>query len=171
MQNKTQELHKAKSALSFIIPILEKYNFRWVITGGFACYVYGVNRPLTDIDIDIDTDKDSREFAGFLAEVEQYITQPLENFINENYDNFNFEITYKSQIIDICPMANLKIYNKETSAYELFYKDGFPPIEVVEFEGFRLPLLSKQAVIENKMMLTIKDEWQQRDIDELHKLL
>ena len=37
--------------------------------------------------------------------------------------------------------------------------------------GFILPLLSKQAVIDNKEMLTQKDKWQIRDIEELSKLL
>ena len=68
-------------------------------------------------------------------------------------------------------MDDLLISNKETGAYDKFYKNSFPDIELIDFEGFTLPLLSKQAVIENKEMLTIKDEWQQRDINELRKLL
>jgi hypothetical protein len=171
MNYKTNDLSQAKSALSFIVPLLEKYNFRWVITGGFACYAYGVDRMLTDIDIDIDTSKDSNEFQEFYKELKAYITQPLENFVDENYNNYNFELTYDGQIIDICPMHELKIFNQNSNSYEDFYKDGFPKIEVTQFEGFDLPLLSKQAVIENKEMLTIKDEWQQRDIEELRKLL
>ncbi len=99
MQDKVQERQQAKSALAYIIPILEKYKFRWVITGGFACYVYGIDRLLTDIDIDIDTDKDIQEFKSFLEEVETYISQPLENFVDENYDNFNFELNYKLLVL------------------------------------------------------------------------
>lgn len=165
------ERQRAKSALAFIIPILEEYNFRWIITGGFACYVYGVNRMLTDIDIDIDTDKDSTAFSRFLTRISPYISQPLENFVDENYDNYNFEISYNDQIIDICPMANLKIYNNLSAKYEAFYNDGFPVVELVNFEGFTLPLLNKRAIINNKEQLRVKDKWQQRDIDELYKLL
>lgn len=170
MDKKIERL-KAKSAISYIIPLLEKYKFKWVITGGFACYVYGVDRLLTDIDIDIETSKDSPEFQNFYDEVKEFITQPLENFIDENYNNFNFELTYQNQIIDICPMDELLIFNKVTGSYDKFYKNGFPEIEYVDFEGFALPLLSKQSVIENKEMLSKKDKWQQRDIDELRKLL
>ena len=104
MDDKANKITQAKSALSFIVPILEKYNFKWVITGGFACYVYGVDRMLTDIDIDIDTSKDSNEFQEFYKELEEYLTQPLENFEDDNYNNFNFELTYNGQIIDICLM-------------------------------------------------------------------
>jgi len=170
MDKKTERL-QARAALNFIIPLLEKYDFKWVITGGFACYVYGVDRLLTDIDIDIEASKDSQEFQKFYEDVKTFITQPLENFIDENYNNYNFELTYQNQIIDICPMDELLIFSKETGAYDKFYKNGFPEIELVEFEGFTLPLLSKQAVIENKEILTKKDKWQQRDIEGLRKLL
>lgn len=171
MKNRTSEIARAESALAFIIPILHKYGFRWVITGGFACYVYGVDRMLTDIDIDIDTSKDSSEFKNFLKELEPYITQPLLHFVDENYDNFNFELTYNNQIIDICPMQELLILSKDRNIYESFYKSGFPEIEIANFKGFELPLLTKEAIIKNKEMLIKKDTWQKRDIDELRKII
>ncbi len=171
MISKNDERARAKAALGFIIPILETYGFRWVITGGFACYAYGVDRLLTDIDIDIETDKDSAEFKTFLEQAQPYVSQPLEHFVDDNYDNFNLELTYQGQIIDICPMANLMIFDAGTKRYEPFYANGFPPIEQTEFEGFTLPLLSKPAIIDNKEMLQAKDEWQLRDIRELRKLL
>ena len=171
MTNKENEHQQAKAALSFIVPILEKYKFRWVITGGFACYVYGVDRMLTDIDIDIDTSKDSANFRVFLEEVQPHISQPLVNFVDSNYNNFNFELTIENQIIDICPMNELLIFNKNEGAYVNFYHHAFPTIDMVRFEGFELPLLTKQAIIDNKEMLATKDEWQQRDIDSLRKLL
>src|SRR3989344_5809993 len=98
------ESQKAKEALAFIVPILEKYKFRWVITGGFATLAYGVDRPLTDIDIDIDTNKDSADFKNFIAEIEPYTTQELEHLVNDSYDNHNMEITVGGVVIDICPM-------------------------------------------------------------------
>jgi len=171
MTVKAEEHQKAKSALKFIVPIIEKYEFRWVITGGFACYVYGIDRLLTDIDIDLDTSKDSSEFKHFMKDVESSISQPLEHFVDENYDNYNFELIYEDQIIDICPMADLKIFNQDKKTYVPFYQTDFPPIEFTDFEGFTLPLLSKQAIINNKEMLTLKDKWQIRDIAELRKLL
>lgn len=171
MNDKNVEHKRAKAALSYIIPILVKYNFKWVITGGFACYVYGVDRMLTDIDIDIETSKDSIEFKQFIDELKPYITQPLENFVNDNYNNFNFEITYQDQIIDICPMNELLIFNRNSNKYVSFYDGKFPEVEMMDFEGFKLPLLSKVAIIDNKVMLTDKDEWQMRDIKELRNLL
>lgn len=161
---------KAAVALQYLIPVLHNYDFKWVITGGFACYVYGVDRLLTDIDIDIDTSIHDAKFQEFLAEVEPYISQPLMNYVDDNYNNYNFELTYEGQIVDICPMKELLIYDNATSEYQNFYND-FPAIEMTEFEGLMLPLMSKQLILANKLALANKDKWQLRDIAELKKLL
>ena len=162
---------KAKEALAFIVPILEKYNFRWVITGGFAAYAYGVPRKLFDIDIDIETNKDDPKFKQFVGELTPHITQQLEHFVDQNYDNYNFEITYGAQLIDICPMTDLKIFNKEAGGYEEFYKNGYPQTEEIDFEGIKLPLLSKELVIKNKEMLVWQRDIDHRDIAGLKALL
>jgi len=160
---------RAIGALKFIIPILEKYQFQWVVTGGFATLAYGVDRPLTDIDIDIDTSRNSQEFQSFLHDVESYITQPLEHFVNDSsYDNFNVELTYNGQVLDICPMSDLKIFNKKFGAYQSFYT-GFPEIEMIDFDGITLPLLAKELVIKNKEDI-LRDEWDSRDIAGLKAL-
>ena len=159
---------KAKTALEFIILILEKYGFRWVITGGFATLAYGVDRPLTDIDIDIDTNKDDPKFKEFITELAPQVTQPLEHLVNDSYDNYNMEITVGGVVIDICPMADLKVMDKEKKEYVPFYS-GFPEHEVVEFEGLQLPLLSKRLIIENKEII-MRDEWDARDIAGLKTL-
>ena len=162
---------KAIRALKYIIPILENYRFKWTITGGFACYVYGVERKITDIDIDIHTSKDSPQFKAFVKELKDDITQPLEHFIDKNYDNYNFEITFHGQVIDICPMENLKIFNMKTRKYELFYSRRFPTIENVTFHGINLPLLSKRMIIKNKEMLVWQRESDIRDIQGLKHIL
>lgn len=162
---------KAYEALSFIIPLFRERNFRWVITGGFACYVYGVKRNLTDVDTDIDTHKDSEGFQNFMTSLDSYISQPLEHFVDQNYDNYNFEVTIEGQIVDICPMAEMKIKNKETDEYEPFYKNGFPKIELVDFFGLTLALLAKELIIKNKEMLVWQRESDKKDIAGLQLLL
>ena len=170
-QIKTPEKERAIGALNFVIPILNKYHFRWVVTGGFATLVYGVDRSLTDIDIDINTSRNSPEFKSFLKEVEQFTTQPLEHFVDQNYDNYNVEITYQGQVLDICPMAEMNIFDKSSGKYENFYKGGFPEVEFVDFHGLELPLLSKELIIKNKEMLVWQRESDHRDVAGLRELL
>jgi GrpB-like predicted nucleotidyltransferase (UPF0157 family) len=158
---------KAYHALSYIIPILEQLNLRWCITGGFACYVYGVPRPITDIDIDIEVSKDDPLFLKLLEIVTPNITSPLEHFVDQNYDNYNVEVM---DILDICSMAEMDIFIKEASQYENFYKDGFPDIETKEYQGFKLPLLFKALIIKNKEMLVWQRESDLTDIAGLKNL-
>lgn len=169
--DKQTERQKAKGALEFIIPILEKYGFRWCITGGFAAYAYGVDRPLSDIDIDVDCSKDDAKFKEFYAELEPQMTQPLEHLLDQNYDNYNFEITIGGQVIDICPMAEMKVIDKASGTYQPFYEGGYPEVEIIDFEGVKLPLLSKPLVIKNKEMLAWQRESDSRDIAGLKSLL
>lgn len=165
------EQKHAHAALSFILPELAKRSFRYAITGGFACYAYGVLRPLTDIDIDIDTTKDSDVFKEFYASLAATMTQPLEHLVDQNYDNYNFEITVDGIIVDICPMEEMKVFDKVSGGYEGFYKDGFPAIETVDFFGLKLDLLSKELVIKNKEMLRWQRDSDRADIAGLRKLL
>jgi hypothetical protein len=163
------EEQAACDALAKIIPEIEGLDSKWVITGGFACYVYGVKRKLTDIDIDIDITKDDHKFTDMIKKLSPYITQPLIHFVSKSYDNYNMEITISNQIVDICTMADLKIFDKELGDYKPFYDQGFPAVEMVDFHGFSLPLMAKDLIIKNKEMI-MRDDWDARDIEGLRAL-
>lgn len=165
------ESKKALNALNKIIPLLEKYNFQWLITGGFASYVYGVKRPITDIDIDICTSKDSESFKNLIKDLSPFITQPLENFVDQNYNNYNFEIEIEGQVVDICSSEEMNIYNKKTQQYENFYARAFPKPEIMEWNKLKLPLLPKDLIIKNKEMLVWQRESDLKDIKELKSIL
>ncbi len=159
------------SALKHVIPLMQERDFRWVITGGFACYVYGVEREITDIDIDIDTTKEDPYFQSLQAELESYITQPLLHYVDQNYDNYNFEATFDEVVIDICSMAELKKFDKATASFMPCYPHGYPDVELVPFEGIELPLLSKRWIIKDKEQLIWQRESDIKDIEGLKRLL
>ena len=170
---KLHYMKKAIEALNFIIPIIEKYKFQWLISGGFASLVYGVKRKLTDIDIDVNVSKNDLSFKKFMNDVQPYITQKLKHATDENYDSYNLEITYNGQVIDICPIEELKIFNKSSRKYEpfSFYKNSFPKVELISFHGLTLPLLPKKLIIENKKMLTFQRLSDHADIAGLENLI
>lgn len=162
---------RALGALQYIIPILKNLKLKWLITTGFACYVYGVKRPITDIDIDINTTIKSAKLKKLLKIVKPQISQKLEHYIDQNYDNYNFELNIKGQILDICTMKELKVYNQKFKKYKKFYGAKFPPVEIVEFQGLKLPILSKKMLIKNKEMLVWQRPKDLKDIEGLRKLL
>ncbi|MEK6898199.1 MAG: hypothetical protein AABX28_02465 [Nanoarchaeota archaeon] len=59
---------KAIAALEYIMPILKKYKLQWCISGNFAYYLYGVERPIGNIDIDIEADRDDKNFKKLVEE-------------------------------------------------------------------------------------------------------
>ncbi len=166
---------QAIHALEFIMPLLKKYDFRWIITGGFACYVCGVSREITDIDIDIDASKDDPAFALLVQDIKPYVTQELIHFVDQNYDNYNIEMTYQNQVIDICPMRELMIHDPLIQAFRHLYDEkggiSYEETELVEFHGMKLPLMSKRMIIANKEMLVWKRGSDMHDVRELKKLM
>ncbi len=146
-------LEQVINALHLIVPLLEKTGHRWIITGGFACYVYGVDRALSDIDIDVDCAHDDLAFVTLLNDLQDYITQPLMHLHSDDYDNYNVEATYDGVILDMCPGDNLKLFDPATGGYERAYKTGFPIATKITFHGFNLPLLSKDRIITQKQQL------------------
>lgn len=155
---------RAYNALAFVVPLLAERSLHWVITGGFACYVYAVPRNITDIDIDVEASRHTPAFDSLMVALAPYTTQLLEHFVDRNYDNYNLEATYEGQLIDICPMSDLKIFDQGSGTYIPFYGEGFPAIEMVDFFGLQLPLLAKQLIIRNKEMLA----WQRpTDLDDV----
>lgn len=172
MANDTNK-EKAVAALRYIVPLLKKYNFRWCISGGFACFVYGVKRPIPDIDIDIEADKNDGKFRRFLDDIERFTTLPFQRWItnDKNYDNWVMEVTIQGQVLSICTTKNLKLLNRESGKYELFYKTGIPDPTIVAFEGLKLPLSPKEWVIKMKEALAKKKAIDNSDIRNMQRLV
>lgn len=145
-EKKQIELLKEKKPgklIRYIMPLLEKYNLKWCIAGGFACYLYGVNRPIEAIDIDIEVERDDPGFQSLIEEVKPDTELPFQLWIDQNYDNWVMDVVINGQLLSICDTPDLKLFNKETGQYELFYPDGIPEPHMMEFEGLRLPIAPK----------------------------
>lgn len=166
--NQTRE-QQALHALEFIIPLLK--DFTWIISGGFAAYLHGVERSITDIDIDVLGSVHDANFQQLLQAVADYITSPLEHWVDQNYDNYNVELTVDGIIVDLCASKELKIINKQSGQYELLYKHMPFQAETVQFHGLELPIFTKQMIIANKEMLVWQRASDHKDIEGLKALL
>jgi len=106
MDGKMKREENVAVALKYIIPFLKKYNFKGCISGGFACYLYGVNRPVDEIHIDIELDKDDKKFKSFIEDVKEFTTYSFQYYKDKNYDHYVMEIT-----VNIEHMYNKKSKN------------------------------------------------------------
>ena len=140
-------------ALAFAVPLFDQTGLPWIITGGFACYVYGVERDLSDIDIDLDCGHAHPAFQSLLQTLEPFITMPLTHYTSDRYDNYNAEAVIDNTLFDFCSGDDLKVFDPATGRHELFYAAGFPQPVRVNFHGFNLPLLPPDLIIANKRQL------------------
>lgn len=166
------QIRKARNSLNYILPILKKYNFKWCISGGFACFLYGVDRPIHAIDIDIEIDKDDNKFKAFVEEVKPYTTLQFQLWIDKRYDNWVMDVVPKNGVLlSICPTSHLKLFCIKTKKYELFYPNGIPKSVHISFEGFELPTSPKELVLRMKEALSYKKANDRVDIRGMKKLL
>ena len=163
---------RAYNALRYIISFLRKYKLRWLISGGFACYLYGVKRPIGDIDIDIEADKDDENFKKFIEDVKEFTKFPFQLWIDKNYDNWVMNVVVSGQLLSICSTKNLKLFNKEKGEYELFYENGkIPTPRIFSFRDLKIPISPPEYAIRMKEALAIKKQADKKDISEIKRLL
>jgi hypothetical protein len=163
---------KAEVALKYIVPLLKKYNFKWCISGSFACYLYGVKRSIGDIDIDVEADEKDKDFRSLVNDVKQYTDFPFQLWIDKNYDNWVINVVVRDQLLSICPTRNLKLFNKEKGEYELFYENGeIATPRIFSFRDIKIPISPPEYVIRMKEALAVKKQADKRDISEMKRLL
>lgn len=162
---------KAVAALKYIMPLLKKYNFKWCISGGLACFLYGVKRPITAIDIDVETTKDDPQFKKFIEDVKAYTKLPFQLWVDKNYDNWVMDVVINGQLLSICTTQELKLFNKDSGKYELFYKNGIPQPIIINFEGLKIPLAPKESVLRMRQAIAYKKGVHEKDIKALQKIV
>jgi hypothetical protein len=168
---KQQEREKAKAALEYIMPLLEKNHLRWCISGSLALQLYGVNRPIEAIDIDVESSRDNPEFQALLKEVEDHVELPFQLWKDKNYDNWVTDVVVGGQLLSICDTADLKMFNSQGEAV-LFYPEGkIPDPVMVEFEGLQLPLAPKESVLRMRKALAHKKPSEEHDISEMERII
>lgn len=163
---------KAEVALKYIMSLLKKYNFKWCISGSFACYLYGVKRPIGNIDIDVEADEKDKDFRSLVSDVKQYTTLPFQLWIDKNYDNWVMDVVVSGQLLSICSTKNLKLFNKEKGEYELFYKNGkIPTPRIFSFRDFKIPISPPEYIIRMKEALAVTKQADRNDISKMKKLI
>ncbi len=154
------------------MPLLDKHKLKWCISGGFACYLYDVDRPIEAIDLDVEADKDDPEFQGLIEDVKPYTELPFQLWIDNNYDNWVMDVVVDDQLLSICDTKHLKLFNKETGNSELFYPEGkIPEPVMMEFESMQLPIAPKESVLRMRQAIPFPKEAEVKDIEGMERII
>lgn len=140
---------KLENALKWIIPLLEKHEIPFQISGGFAAFLYGVNRPIQDIDIDLPDER----MEELLPEIQPYIIFGPERYKDENWDLKLITLNYHDQEIDLAGMSAAKIFNQSLQRWQL-QEVNLSSSKKILFHDALIPVIEKEDLINYKTKLS-----------------
>ena len=138
-------MRNTKSALIWVVEILNKRQIPFQVTGGFAAKIYGSKRKLADIDIDIPENR----FNELLNDVHSYIKFGPSQYKDSDWDLKLLTLNYKNQDIDLCGAYKVKIYNKLSKKWVIL-KSNFKKSIVKTMYGISIPVIPKNELISYK---------------------
>ena len=154
------------------LKLLNKFGIKYVICGGVACVFQGVERATFDVDISISYEKENIEKIINLAKqlnLSPRMNEPISSLLDEKKRQDWFEnkgaLVYTLNFND-SPMQ-LDIFLK----YPLSYSEILSRADIVEIDGFKFLISSKEDLLLVKKMITPLRAKDKMDIEELEKLL
>lgn len=139
---------KSIKALKWIVNILDNMEIPFQTGGGFAAIMYGVNRPLADIDIVVPTS----ELPRLREKVKDYITYDLNRYEDEKWNVTGMTIEYEGQEIDLAGAQGKKIFDENTNTWIDLENDFFKSV-YKEIAGIKIPIVPRNYLVSYKKIL------------------
>ncbi len=135
-------MKNTENAFIWITDLLESLSIPYQITGGFAARVYGVDRPLADIDFDVP----EASIQKIVESSKPYITYGPTRYNDDTFDIELLTLEYEGQEIDIAGFGSGRIYDKTMNEW---IDDEVDLSAAVDLQIFRkkTPVISKQNLI------------------------
>lgn len=141
-------MRQTKSALKWIVRILNKHKVPFQITGGLAAEIYGSKRKLADIDIEIPENK----FKAILKDVRRHIIFGPKRLKDKNWDMFLLTLRYGGQDIDLSGAYSTVIFDKTSKKWTL-EDSSFGKSRNKKVFGITVHVTAKKNLIEYKSEL------------------
>jgi hypothetical protein len=157
-------MRDTKSALKWIVTILNKHKINYQISGGLAGKIFGSKRELNDIDIDIS----EKDFSKILPEISNYIIYGPARYIDDKWNLKLITLNYHGQEIDICGSDNILISNKNRTKWISFVPNLSKALNI-DFDGIWIKVINPKDFIKYKKELD--GDHQLEDIQAAEKYL
>ena len=135
-------------ALAWLIPLLQREQIPYQISGGLAAKLYGSPRDVNDIDIDIPDEALPRVAA--LAQ--PFIIYGPAHYTDERWDLQMMTLNYYGQDIDVCGCHHTRICDATTSIWTDWPTD-LAQTECVAVGDLQLCIIPKRMLASYKKML------------------
>ncbi|HEX2787033.1 MAG TPA: DUF6036 family nucleotidyltransferase [Ignavibacteria bacterium] len=150
---------------------LAKSNVKFVVCGGIACVLHGVNRVTLDIDILADMDEVNLKKIIDIAHsygLKPRIPEPVENFLDESKRNKWVE--EKNALVYTFFSDDGKIQLDVFLKYPINYKDAFKKADKIEYRNLDLYVTSIEDLLFAKKNVLPPRHKDLQDIEELEKI-
>ncbi len=139
---------KFLKALRWIVAILDQQGVKYVISGGFAAYLYGSKRQINDLDVDIP----ENDIEKIRRDVKDYIVAGPEHVQDERWDLLSMTLNYHNQEIDISGALQQKVYD---DVYQKWVNipANFSKAKKMVVDGIQINVMDPQDLIFYKKFL------------------
>jgi len=140
-------MNKAKTALIWIVNILNKHGIPYQVEGGLAANCYGSTRELADIDIFIP----SFGFDRISKDVEGYVNFGPAFHTDTHWRLVYQVLNYRGQQIEICDAGKASYLDTQSNSW-IKKEIDFTQAETIEIFGISTKIIPKSDLIEYKRM-------------------
>ncbi len=136
-----------KKILKFLVKKLQENNIPFHVSGGLAAILYGVKRPLNDIDIDIY----GRNIPNVESIFENYIIDNFDHYQDTHFDIYLMTLEIEGVKVDITQEENILFFNSQ--GRKIANKGSIQNAHVVQWEDINVPVQDKTELIEYKKII------------------
>ena len=139
---------KVRVALKWLKGLLDAEGVEYQIVGGLAATIHGGTREIADIDLYIR----NSAVKKVLAHVSQYISKPLNHYVEYGWDLEYFQLVYENQKIEIGLSQNTKIQSALDGSWHQL-EIHFSESVLKHYQGIELPIIPVHHLVEYKRIL------------------
>ena len=152
---------------------LQEANVNFIVAGGVACVLHGVERLTMDLDLALEmTDENLGRFIEVANKLNLKPRVPVPITFLANADNREIMIKEKNALVfsvvdPLIPMKHIDIFLTAENSYESLVQS----CDTIDLRGKNIKVASKNKIIEMKSRITPPREKDNFDISELKKLI
>ena len=136
-----------KKVLKFLVEKLQASNISFQVSGGLAAILYGVKRPLYDIDLVI-YQRDGAKVENLFKD---YIIDNFCHYQDRHFDIYVMTLEIEGVKVDITQEENMFFFN--TEGQKISSTGSIKNAHIVQFDHISLPVEDESELIEYKKII------------------
>ena len=137
---------KQRSAIKYLVNLLNKNNVSYQATGGLAAICYGATRPLYDVDMDIN----KKDIPLIQKLLKQYIIDDYHHYKDDFFDMYLMRLYINGVLVDISQIENA--YSL-TNGKKIKINSNIANSKLMKIAGMNIQVQNVSELVEYKLMI------------------